>query len=145
MKSTAAGPLSWEKGLSCVLAPVLSTCAENYACVLARCDAKSADMLGWRVSVSVGFWQNGFCAFLFSSRKIFLRILSPDSFLFLCGRRAQDNPPGKSSRKSFKIHTAKIPGTVLQRGWANICKRYWEGLFKRVFLRALGGGGVGGV
>ena len=55
------------------------------------------------VFVRVGFWQNGFFAdFLFLSRRIFSRILSPDFFSSFLWRKC----PEKSSKK--------IPGKILQ-------------------------------
>ena len=47
-----------------------------------------------------------FCGFLFSGRRIFSRILSPEFFVFFCGK--------KCSEKSSKIYTTKITDTYQQ-------------------------------
>ena len=52
-----------------------------------------------------------FRGFLFLGRRIFSRILLPDSL--------QKNPPGKSPSKSSKTYTTKIHDTCLQSGRAN--------------------------
>ena len=55
-------------------------------------------------------WQNGFYAgFYFLSRRIFLRIFSPDFSSHFVGRSAQKNPPGKSPAKSSKVIQQKSP------------------------------------
>ena len=67
--------------------------------------------------------ERTFRGIFFLSRRIFLRILSPNFSPYFCGRRgpekcfvgkgAQKNPPGKSPAISSRSHTTKIPDTCL--------------------------------
>ena len=67
-------------------------------------------------------------------KKQLCSILVPYNFV---GKVHPKNPPGKSSAKSSKICTARIPDTFLQRGRANCYEKESRGDKRAPFKRAL--------